>query len=137
MVNNFKDPNGVTTSWLEKLAAFDYELQHRPGKSNGHADGPPRIPIVDQVATSQYKENQNEPEETKFWEPIHENGNLFESKDSLAHCILSSFEMSAGIAGSLMHKFPYKLPQSTNSPLLIQRIHDLFIYQLVSITNPR
>ena len=38
-LHNFKDPDGLTARWLEKLAAFDYEVQHRPGKSIGHADG--------------------------------------------------------------------------------------------------
>ena len=39
-----KDPDGLTARWLDKLAASDYEIQHRPGKSigqwssrNGHA----------------------------------------------------------------------------------------------------
>ena len=36
-----------------KLAAFDFEVQHRPGKSIGHADGFSRIPIVNQMITSQ------------------------------------------------------------------------------------
>ena len=29
----FKDPDGLNAQWLEKLAAFDYEVQHRPGKN--------------------------------------------------------------------------------------------------------
>ena len=45
-LHNFKDPDGLTARWLEKLAAFDYEVQHRPGKSIGHADRLSRIPIV-------------------------------------------------------------------------------------------
>ena len=36
--HNFKDPDALTARWLEKLAAFDYELEHRKGKSIGHAD---------------------------------------------------------------------------------------------------
>ena len=31
-LHNFKDPDGITTRWIEKLAAFDYEVRHRPGK---------------------------------------------------------------------------------------------------------
>ena len=42
--HNFKDPDGLTARWLEKLAAFDYEVRHKPGKSIGHADGLSRIP---------------------------------------------------------------------------------------------
>ena len=43
-LHNFKDPDGLTARWLEKLAAFDYEVRHKPGKSIGHADGLSRIP---------------------------------------------------------------------------------------------
>ena len=51
-LHNFKDPDGLTARWLEKLAAFNYDVKHRPGKSIGHADGLSRIPIVNQVTTS-------------------------------------------------------------------------------------
>ena len=37
-LHKFKDPDALTTRWLEKLAAFDYEIEHRSGKSIGHAD---------------------------------------------------------------------------------------------------
>ena len=30
---NFKDPDGLTARSLEKLAAFEYEIVHRSGKS--------------------------------------------------------------------------------------------------------
>ena len=65
-LHNFKDPDGLTARWLEKLAAFDYEVQHRPGKSIGHADGLSRIPIVNQVTTSQNKEKLDEPVKKTF-----------------------------------------------------------------------
>ena len=38
-LHNFKDPDGLTARWLEKLASFGYEVQHRPGKSIDHAGG--------------------------------------------------------------------------------------------------
>ena len=38
LLHSFKDPDGLTARWLEKLAAFDYEVQHRPCKSIRHAD---------------------------------------------------------------------------------------------------
>ena len=44
LLHNFKDPDAPTARWLEKLAAFNYEVLHRPGKSIGHADGQSRIP---------------------------------------------------------------------------------------------
>ena len=43
-LHNFKDPDGLVARWLEKLAQFDYVVEHRPGKSIGHADGLSRIP---------------------------------------------------------------------------------------------
>ena len=97
-LHNFKDPDGLTARWLEKLAAFDYEVQHRPGKSIGHADGLSRIPIDNQVTTSSSTEKPDEPAKTKFFELIPKNGIIFESKGSLAHCISSDFKMSARIA---------------------------------------
>ena len=66
-LHNFKDPDELTARWLEKLPAFDYGVQHRPGKCFGHADGLSRKPTVNQVTTSQSKENLKEPEKTKFF----------------------------------------------------------------------
>ena len=132
LLHNFKDPDGLSARWLEKLAAFDYEVQHRPGKSIGHADGLSRIPIVNQVTSFQSNEKPDEPVKIKFFELVHKIGNLFESKDSLAHCISTDFKMSAGIARSFKRKFPYNFPESTNSPLFVQQVDDRFIYHLVT-----
>ena len=96
-LHNFKNPDGLTARGLKKLAAFDDEVQHRPGKSFGPAKGLSRIPIVIQITTSQRKEKRNDPLKAKFFELVHKNGNLFESKDSLAHCISSDFKFSAGL----------------------------------------
>ena len=63
---NFKDPDGLTARWLQNLAAFDYEVQHRPGKSIGHADGLSGIPIVNHVTSSKSKEKLDEPVKTIF-----------------------------------------------------------------------
>ena len=49
---NFKYPDGLTARWLEKLLAFDFEVQHTPGKSIGHAEGFSRTTIVIRVTTS-------------------------------------------------------------------------------------
>ena len=54
----------------KKIAAFDYEVQHRPGKSIGHADGLSRIPIVNQVTTSKGKEKPDEPVKINFSELV-------------------------------------------------------------------
>ena len=130
----FKVPDGLTARWIEKLAAFHFEVQHRPGKSIGHADGLPRVPVVKQLATSQNKEKPDEPVKTIF-EIIHKNGKLFKSKDSLTHCISSEFKMSAGIARKFTRKFPFNFPESTNSPISVQKLDDRFIYHLFTKTR--
>ena len=43
-LHNFKDPDRMTTRWLERFASFDYTVRHRPGTSIGHADGLSRVP---------------------------------------------------------------------------------------------
>ena len=45
-VHNFKGPDALPARWLEKLAAFDYEIEHRSGKSIGHADCMSRLPTT-------------------------------------------------------------------------------------------
>ena len=93
---NLKSPDGLTVRWLEKLAAFDYEVQHRPSKSIGHADGLSLKLIVNQVTTSENKENLDKPETMNFHELMQKTGNIFETKDSLAHCMSLDFKMPAG-----------------------------------------
>ena len=43
-LQNFKDLDGMTARWLEKLASFDYKVCHRPGTSIGRTDGLSRVP---------------------------------------------------------------------------------------------
>ena len=104
------DRDGLTARWLEKLPATDYERQDIPGKRNDHANGISRETIINQVTTSQNKKSLDEPEKTIFSELTQKNAVLFESKDSLAHCISSNSKMSAGIARSFKRKFPYNFP---------------------------
>ena len=35
----FKNPEGQMARWLDFMSQFDMEIQHKPGKSIGHADG--------------------------------------------------------------------------------------------------
>ncbi|KRX23801.1 Transposon Ty3-G Gag-Pol polyprotein [Trichinella nelsoni] len=37
-VRNFREPEGQVARWLEKLAEFDFEVVHRPGKKHQNAD---------------------------------------------------------------------------------------------------
>ena len=41
---NFKDPAGQVARWLEQLNSYQFEIQHRPGRLHGNADGLSRIP---------------------------------------------------------------------------------------------
>ena len=43
-VTQFKEPEGQVARWLEELSAYDFQIEHRPGKSHGNADGLSRIP---------------------------------------------------------------------------------------------
>ena len=45
-LHNFTDPDALTARWLGKLATFDYEVEHRSGKSIGHADCMSRLPAT-------------------------------------------------------------------------------------------
>ena len=102
-------------------------MQHRPGKSIDHTGGLSRIPIVNQVITPLSTEKLDELKKTKFFELIHNNGNLLESKDSLSHCISSNFKMAVAIARRFKLRFLYNFPESTKSPLFVQEIDDRFI----------
>ena len=41
---NFKSPEGQIARWLEVLGTFSFEIQHRPGRQHGNADGLSRVP---------------------------------------------------------------------------------------------
>jgi len=38
-LNNFKRPEGILARWIETLAEFDFEIEHRPGRVHCNADG--------------------------------------------------------------------------------------------------
>ena len=44
-LQNFKEPTNQVARWIERLAEFDYTVQHRPGKSHGNADALSRYPV--------------------------------------------------------------------------------------------
>ena len=45
-LHNCKDLDALTARWLGKLAAFDYEIEQRSGKSIGHANCMSRLPAT-------------------------------------------------------------------------------------------
>ena len=50
---NIKDPMGRLGRWALTLQSYDFEIQHRPGKRHGNADGLSRRPPVDNEATKE------------------------------------------------------------------------------------
>ena len=38
-LNTFKRPERILARWIETLAEFDYEIEHRPGRLHCNADG--------------------------------------------------------------------------------------------------
>jgi len=43
-LRNFKEPTGQLARWLERLAEFDFVVQHRPGRKHTNADALSRKP---------------------------------------------------------------------------------------------
>ena len=116
-LHSFKDPDGITARWLEKLASFDYEFRHQPSKSIGHGDGLSRIlpksinaMETDRPSTSTQNEIPQVATVVNNYQEVI--CNVFDSKDSNADCVLADFEMSAGIARHFKRKFPTKYPSN-------------------------
>ena len=55
-LHSFKEPGGQVERWLEKLASFQYILQHRPGKPYSNADALSQR--IERVSTLQIQEDQ-------------------------------------------------------------------------------
>ena len=114
-LHNFKDPDALTARWLEKHAAFNYEVVHRPGKSIGHADGLSRIPpralnmVSTQSKTNAHDKTGSEwPNRSPETNLLEKEGNLLDSGESIAHCVSADFKMAAGIAHQIKQQFPVR-----------------------------
>ena len=42
-LHSFKEPKGQVARWIERLAEFNFTIEHRPGRIHGNADGLSRI----------------------------------------------------------------------------------------------
>ena len=141
-LHSLKDPDGITARWLEKLAPFDYELRHRPGKPIGHADGLSRIPPnsinafeTDFPSTATQNEIPKVATGINNYQEVI--GIVFDSKDSIAHCVSADFKMSAGIARHFKRKFPTKYPTDLDhfyTSLWAQWLPETrrYLYQLIT-----
>ena len=119
-LHNFKDPDALTARWLKKLAAFNYEVEHRPGKPIGHTDGLSRTPlrvfnaIVIEYPVADAPEEDNEwpnqtkevPPDSKHFQYSEVQGDVLQSTDSIARSISADFKLGAGIARSIRRRFP-------------------------------
>ena len=142
-LHSFKDPDGLTARWLKKLAPFDYEVRHRPGKSIGHAEGLSRNPPnsinaieTDLPSTSTQKEIPRVATVINNYQEVI--GNVFDSKDSIARCVSADFKISAGVARHFKRKFPTKylsnLDQTPFSPQWLPETRR-YLYHLVTKQN--
>ena len=117
-------------------------MRHRPGKTIGHADGLSRIPpnSINAIETHlPSTSTQNEIPKVATGINNYEEviGNVFDSKDSIAHCVSADFKMSAGIARHFKRKFPTKYPTDLDhsyTPLWPQRLPETrrYLYHLVT-----
>ena len=46
-LKNFKEPTGQLARWLERLSAYDFIVQHRPGRKHLNADALSRKSTID------------------------------------------------------------------------------------------
>ena len=207
-LHNFKDPDGLTARWLEKLATFENEIVHRSGKSIGHSDSMSRIsnqrattdqanaPTSDAEAKHPTQNNDEtsdtewpnsartnekkapftqkkgpmmpklrqlhlytrdveedrsqqsfdfvqtvcQTESPKKFELVEMSGNLFCSRDSIAHSISADFKLATGIAKQLCEAFPTTYPEfgsktSKQKFFAQQNFPNRFTYHL--IVKPR
>lgn len=44
-LHKFKEPDGQIARWLQQLASYTFQIQHRPGKRHGNANGLTRMNI--------------------------------------------------------------------------------------------
>ena len=142
MVTQFQRSRRNNRKIVRKTCTFDYEGRHRPGKSIDHADGLSRIPPNSIIAIETdlpLTAPQNEIPKvadiiSNYQEVI---GNVFYSKDSIAHCVSADFKMSAGIARLFKRKFPTKYPTDLDlsyTPLWPQWLPETrrYLYHLVT-----
>ena len=148
-LHNFKDPDALTARWLEKLAAFNYEVVHKPGKSIGHADSLSRTPlrafnsIVTQDSSEEiHKADEERPNGSNEWRSDSKRsnyskieGDVLQSKD--AHCVSADYQFGAGIACGIKRRFPTKYPEKetiVNEAVWTQWIPESqrFVYHLIT-----
>ena len=95
---NFRSPEGQIARWLEVLGTYSFEIQHRPGRQHGNADGMSRLPCRQCGRTDQYVSHeseqmnvQNDVDSDSVGADIHDNGSLVNPSRSVEEVINSEF----------------------------------------------
>ena len=109
-LHSFKNPDGITARWLEKLALFDYVVRHRPSKPIGHLVWFSRIRPNSINAIESNLRLTSPPNETPkiataidiYQEVIC---NVFDCKNCSAHCVSADLKRTAGIGQHFKRKF--------------------------------
>ena len=145
MVTQFQGSRRNNCKVVGKLAPFDHEVRHWPGKSIGLANGLSRIPLnsinaikTDLPATSTQNEVPKIATAINNYQEVF--GNVFDSKDSIAHCVSAGFKMSAGIAQHFRRKFFTKYPTDLDhsyTPLWPQCLPETSRYLYHLVTNQK
>ena len=72
-----KNESALLHRWAAQLEDYDFEVLHRPGKNQGHAEALSRLPQDNVHLLGQVKVNLNTKEETReVLERIHQDGHL-------------------------------------------------------------
>ena len=61
---SFKNPEGQVARWIEFLGNYQFEIEHRPGKYHGNADGLSRRPCEDLTCKQCKRMKENDTEKT-------------------------------------------------------------------------
>ena len=51
----FREPDGQISRWIQQLSAYEFKIQHRPGRKHGNADAMSRVRIQDNDFCTQCK----------------------------------------------------------------------------------
>ena len=146
-LHNFKDPDALTLRWLEKLAAFNYEVVHWPGKSIGHADGLSRTPpralnmVSTQSKTSAIDQTGSEwPNRSPATNLLEKEGNLWDSDESIAQCVSADFKTAAGVARKIKQQLLMRKPTPNSVRRKVRWPQNIkkpqrFVYHMITKTR--
>ena len=68
-LRNFKNPDGQLARWLERLAEYNFRIEHRAGCKHNNADSLSRYPVQDDIVTAVVSGNDNTPFTLFFYSP--------------------------------------------------------------------